>query len=136
MAKAYKSIATREDIEFLGGTQTRAVAAVSAVTIPHNVYFEVRILRSVYTAAVAGNVLQAWAALLEQAFAVPGVGGLAWSQVPQLSGELQDTITVTVESTSGQSALSLDFPFDRFVPEVYDGPIADLRKQLDAAEAL
>jgi hypothetical protein len=136
MATAFQVLGQREDIEFLGGTQTRAVVAVSATTKPHGVYFETRILRTVYSPAVVKNVAQAWAALIEQTFGIEGVAGLQWSQVPTASGELRDTITVTVESTSGQSSAALDFAFDRLVPEVIAEPIATLRKQLDDAEAL
>jgi hypothetical protein len=136
MAAGFTVVGQREDIEFLGGTQTRAVVAVSAVTKPHGVYFETRILRTSYSATVVKNVAQAWAALIEQMFDIDGVAGQQWSQVPTSSGELRDTITVTVESKSGQSSASLDFPFDHLVPEFVSGPIASLRKQLDDAEAL
>ncbi len=101
MATAFIVLGQREDIEFLGGTQTRPVVAVSYQSKPSGVYFEQRILRKVYSPAVVKNVGQAWAALIEQALATAGVAGLAWSQVPTASGELQDTITVTVESDSG-----------------------------------
>lgn len=142
MAAHYRDITVRPDVEFLGGTQTRAVIVGAGWTVPHEVYFEIRYPAKDYTAA---NVIQSaedFSGILEGYFEIAGLEDLAWSQVETRSGQLQDALTFYVSSSSGESDDSVTYPYSRIArgvnqagfynPDVF---IPALRDKLDTIEA-
>lgn len=136
MADTFKVRGTYPVTETLGGTKTRNMVAVGAVTVPHGVYFEVRVPQADYTASLTAAALLGPASIYEDLFDIPGVVDVAWSQGATASGQLQDLVTVVVSSTSGDSSDELTVPFVQLGPQLHKPQIAALRAQLDATEAL
>lgn len=130
----YTFITAREDIEWLGGSQTRPVMTVSIQTNGHGVYFEYRIPRNLYTKALALKQGIGWTGTIESMFTVPGVVDEEYTQIPRPSGQLDDSMIVYVESTSGQSSSSLTVPIGKLAPEFQAAAIKALRAELDDAE--
>src|SRR5215470_16762076 len=103
MAGDYRIGPQYPDVEFLGGTQTRPVMAVGVFTIPHNVYFEMRIPKADYTPQHVATMAEAYAANIEVALQDPHVQDIVWFQDQRQDGYLVDKATVYVTSDSGNS---------------------------------
>lgn len=135
MADNYTILTQYETVEFLGGAQTRPVIAVGVQTREHGVYFETRIAKADYTAAVAKQNANGFTIVYELLFKIPGVTDVEWTQEPTNAGQLQDHVIVYVESSSGASSASIDVPYSKFTQDYIAGQVGKLRAQLDAAEA-
>jgi hypothetical protein len=138
VAAEYEVITSYEDVEFLGGAQTRDVLVTGIRTKPSGIYIEVRIPMTVYkqigAPAVASTALgfrNIYELLLQQ----EGVAGVQWGQVSK-NGQLADVAVVTVSSSSGNSEATLEVPYSKLAPTFDEPMILKLRKQLDATEAL
>lgn len=136
MADNFDFLGAREDIEFLGGTQTRPVVSVSIRTKPHGTYMEFRIPRKQYNAHVLHSDGLGFAGTVEGVWALPGVVGMQYVQVPTSGGELQDAFTVTVESTSGDSTVDMQVPYGELADTLLRPKVKAQRSLLDAAEAV
>jgi hypothetical protein len=135
MAAAYQIVTQYETDEFLGGTQTRPVIAIGVVTAAHGIYFEARIGKKEYEPVFALDVAQAGADEYEGLFDIPGVVGVQWSQVPTVTEQLQDTLTVFYTSTSGNSSNSFAFPAAQIAHDTVAAEVAAGVQVLDQVEA-
>lgn len=134
VSASVESLNITQTVEYLGGTQSRQVAVCAVRTAPSLVYFEFRIPRSGFTAAIARQEAEGYGALVESILTGPNVSGIEWWQNANDSGYLVDMGTIFVRSNSGNSGLSFDVPWGLVHPEYVDGPISDLVAQLNAAE--
>lgn len=135
MAGNFTNLTSREDIEYLGGSQTRSVVALSAVSQPHGVYFEWRIPRAGFTAVKASGQAQAYAGLVEDIFKNANVAGAEWTQQPNAAGFLLDEMIVYVTSDSGDSSATFTQSFYALDPAQVDAKVAALAAELNALEA-
>lgn len=135
MANPYTIETQYETVEFLGGTQTRPVIAVGARTVAHNVYFEFRIPKGVYSSSNVKSNATGYTIIYELLFTIPGVTDAEWAQEPTTSGQLEDHVIVYFESTSGESSASIDFPYSQFAQDYIAARVAFAIAGLDAAEA-
>jgi len=135
MANDYSIVTQYETVEFLGGTQTRPVIAVGVRTAVHNVYFEFRLPKADYNSANVQNDANGFTIIYELLFTIPGVVDVEWTQEPTVSGQLEDHVVVYVQSTSGNSSVSLDFPYSQFTQSFVAARVALALEQMDAAEA-
>ena len=136
MAETFTVVGQYPTVEFLGGIKTRNVIAVGAVTVPHGVYFEVRVSQSTYGATLVAAALLGPASIYEDLYGITGVIGVEWGQGVTAGGELQDVVTITVSSTSGNSTAQLTVPFSQLGPQLHAPQIAALVHELDATEEL
>lgn len=123
-------------VEFLGGSQTRDVMAVGYVTKPSGIYFEARLPRNLYDAALVHSYGLGYTGTIEQVAAIPGIDGMTWQQAQQRDGTLLDQMVIYVTSSSGNSSGSFVQPFGTLGPKWVTPKVKALRAQLDAAEAL
>lgn len=135
MADNYAIVTQYETVEFLGGTRTRDVIAVGVRTAAHGVYFEFRVPKATYTAAIATQNANGFAIVYEDLFQIAGVDGVEWTQEPTPAGQLEDHVIVYVQSSSGNSSSSINVPYSQFAQELIAPKVAALVAQLDAAEA-
>lgn len=133
MAGDVASMFVTQTVEYIGGTKTQDVAAVS-VTTASGVYFEFRIPRADYTAATAKTEAQGYAAQVESILTNPNVAGIQWSQNANTAGYLLDEGTIAVQSDSGDSSLNLTVPWGHVFEQDVSGQIASLRSELNATE--
>ncbi len=134
MANNYDVVVQYETIEFLGGTQTRPVIAVGCRTHLHNIYFEFRIPKGNYNSANVHNDANGYTIIYELLFTIPGVVDVEWTQEPTQGGQLADHVIVYIESTSGDSTTSIDFPYSQFNQDYIEARVAHAIQGLDAAE--
>lgn len=136
MAATYTIVTQYPTVEYLGGTQTQQVVAVGASTIPHGIYFEVRIPQSIYATDIVKATVEGTVPIYETLAGFANVTGVAWSQVPTAAGELADQVTITVSSTSGNSAGQLTYLVLDLGSGLHETEIEALHNELDATEAL
>lgn len=134
VSASVESISITQTVEYLGGTNSRQVAVVAVRTYPSLVYFEFRIPRADFTAAIARQEAEGYGAQVEAIMTDPHVNGIEWFQNANPAGYLVDMGTIFVQSTSGNSGLSFSVPWGLVYVEYVDTPIANLVAQLDAAE--
>jgi hypothetical protein len=127
------NLSVSQTVEYIGGTKTRDVASVS-VTTASGVYFEFRIPRADFTAAVAETEAKGYAAQVESLLTNPNVAGVQWSQDANTAGYLLDVGTITVQSKSGDSSLAFTVPWGHVFVEAISGRINTLAGELDAVE--
>ena len=133
MADVQRLVITQTE-EYLGGTSSQKVASCEVLTAS-GVLFEFRIPRADFTEAVARQEAAGYAAQVESILTDPNVAGIEYWPDPTVSGYLLDMGTITVQSDSGNSTLSFDVPWGHVVENVVSGTIAELAKELNAAEA-
>lgn len=136
MADTFTVVTQSPDTEYIGGTQTRQVTTVGITTKPHGVYIEFRIPKTVYSTAQVHDYALGYSGTVEGLFAINGVVGVSWSQQPTAGGQLQDVLTITVQSTSGDSTDQFTLPLADATSAAVKAKAAAAIKQLDAAEAL
>lgn len=136
MADTFTVVTQSPGTEYVGGTQTRDVVTVGITTKPHGVYVEFRIPKNVYSAAQVHDYALGYSGTIEALFGITGVVGVAWSQQPTAAGQLQDIITVTVQSSSGDSTDQFTLPLSDITTAAVSKKAAASIKVLDAAEAL
>jgi hypothetical protein len=134
LASTYTVVTQYETVEFLGGTQTRPVIAVGVQTTAHGVYFEVRIAKSDYSAAVVKNDANGYTIIYELLFTIPGVVDVEWVQEPTSGGQLEDHVVVYFTSTSGFSSASVNIPYSQFNQDYISALVTYRRAELDAVE--
>lgn len=134
MAYGVTVLGTRPGTEYLGGTQTRPVVVVEAQSIPTGIYFEVSVPQKGFVADLARAAALGYADIYETANALPNVAGVFWSQAPNAANELEDQITFTVASTSGNSEAQLTVPLLQLGPKLDQAEIDALHNELDATE--
>lgn len=120
----------------LGGSQTQDVVYVGISTLPHGTYLEFPLDQKIYKASLVHSEATGWATIFEGIWDEPFVAGVQWLQTVNASNQLEQAVTVTVTSTSGNSAGQVTFPYSQLIPERYGPLIGNLHKQLDAAEGL
>jgi hypothetical protein len=134
MADTFSVVTQYPTLEFLGGTQTQDVMAVGYRTKAHGVYFEVRIPRKLYSAAIVHDYGIGYTGTVEQFFANPNVIGGEWTQTPTAAGELQDNMVYTVSSDSGNSTGQVTFAFGNLITGTVNKAIDNLVTTLNDAE--
>ncbi|HEX4672054.1 MAG TPA: hypothetical protein VH279_07285 [Solirubrobacteraceae bacterium] len=134
MANDYDVIVQYETVEFLGGTQTRPVIAVGVRTQVHQVYFEFRLPKGDYNSANVKNDATGYTIIYELLFTIPGVVDVEWTQEPTAGGQLEDHVVVYIESSSGNSTTSIDFPYSHFTQQYIAARVAFAINGLDNAE--
>lgn len=135
MATNYTGLTTKETIEYLGGGQSRDAIQVAGFTVPHNVWFYFRIPRTAFTDVKATGQAQAYAGLIEDIFKNANVAGVEVQPVENAIGFLVDTVTVYVQSDSGDSQGTFDISFYALDPARVDADVAKLAATLNAVEA-
>lgn len=138
MAEKFDILTSYQDVEFLGGSNTRDVHVAGAVTKPDGIYFEVRVPSSVYKQegpSVINAAALGTATILETLLTVPHVAGVLWGQ-QAVGGQLQDVAIITVVSKSGNSSEPYTVPFVKLGPKLNATQIAAISKRLDETEAL
>jgi hypothetical protein len=122
-----------DDVEFLGGTQTRDVLVTGIRTKPSGIYLEVRVPRAEFdklgAQVVNAAALSMWN-IFETLAKQPYVAGVQWGQQPH-SGQLQDVAVITVESDRGNAESSLTVPLVQLGPNLDHDAITKLHKQLN-----
>ncbi len=131
----YTIVTQYPDVEVVGNTQTKAVQVIGVVSIPNEVYFEVRVPRAQATTANIQATAQSYRDIYELVMDEPGVADVTWRQEPTVAGQLQDWVTIYVTSSSGDSTGVIDVPFAKLGTTLSGGKIAALRKSLNATEA-
>lgn len=138
MADLFAIVTSYEDVEFVGGTNTRDVQVAGAVTKPSGIYFEVRVPKSTYQQdgpSVINAAALGMANILETLVKQPHVGGVQWGQASS-GGQLQDVAIITVLSKSGNSSSLYTVPIVQLGPKLNATQIAAISARLDATEAL
>lgn len=138
MAANYSVVTSYDDVEFLGGTETRAVVVTGIQTKPHGIYVEVRVPKTIVTSTGETSIAEIsadTAALYEGLAGQPHVTSVQWGQ-QELNGQLQDIAFVTVASTSGNSSTTLTIPLKDIGAGLEAALIASTSAQLDRIEAL
>jgi len=135
VAANYTNLATREEVEYVGGTQTRNVVAVSAISKPHGVYFEFRIPRADLATHQPATLAEAYGGVVEDIFKNPNAVGAEWAQTVNAAGLLQDEMVIYVQSDSGNSSASFTLSFYALDPARVSGLVDALAAQLNALEA-
>ena len=130
----YEVVTQYETVEFMGGTQTRPVVAVGARTKAHGVYFEFRVPKADYSAAVVRNDAGGYTIIFEMLFDIPGVADAEWTQEPTANGMLEDHVIVYFTSSSGASSSSVDVPYRQFDQRYISALVGYYRAELDAVE--
>lgn len=136
MADTFSVITQYPTLEFLGGTQTQDVMAIGYRTKAHQIYFEVRVPKKLYSTEIVHDYGIGYTGTLEQFFANPNVIGGEWTQTPTASGELQDNMTYTVQSDSGNSTGQVTFAFANLVTDKVNAAIDKLVTSLNNSESL
>lgn len=135
MADGFQVIGTRPGTAFLGGTTTQAVVIVECQTLPDLVYFEANTPQQGFTAALGEAVAQGYAEIINTIIGFSNVTNVQWSQGPGKSQELQDMLTVTVSSTSGNSTAELPpVTIASLGPQLDKTAIDSLNSELDTLE--
>jgi hypothetical protein len=135
MATAFQIVGTRPGTAFLGGTNTQPVVVVEAQTLPDLVYYEVNVAQVGYTAGLARAAAIGIATIINTILSFEWVAGVSWSQGPGSNQELQDMLTITVVSTSGNSTASLaPIAITSLGPQLHEPQINALHEQLDDTE--
>jgi len=135
VSAAVESLTISESVEYVGGTSSQQVAVVAVRTSPSLVYFEFRIPRADFTAAVARTEAEGYGAQVESVLTDPNVSGIEWYQDANQAGFLLDMGTIYVVSDSGNSSLSFTVPWGHVEEQVLAPMIAKVRAELNAAEA-
>jgi hypothetical protein len=135
MATNYQALGSYPDVEFLGGTATRLVQVFRIKTIPHGVYVEWRLPKSLLATANVDQARSDVAAAYENLFGHPGIADVAWAQGVTPSQQLQDHLILFVSSSSGLSSDTLDFVSQPWTPDVWLAAAAAEQARLDASEA-
>ena len=142
MGEHFRDATVKPDVEFLGGTKTRDVLVLQAWTVPHDVYFEARYAAKDYTVANVLAAAEGYGIVLEGYYDIDGVADIAWSQIETRDGQLLDSITFFVDSTSGNSSDTFTVPYRRLARGVDqkgfvnpDKAVPALRAKLDRIEA-
>ena len=136
MADTFTVVTQYPTVEYLGGTQTRDVIAVGYTLKPSGLYFEARIPAASYTAAQVNDYGIGYSGTIGALLAIPGVTDGYWSQTPTAAGELEDQLTLTVTSDSGNSSGTVTVPASEWDTQDVGPKVAKLLKSLNDAEAL
>lgn len=137
MADSWQFVTSFEDVEFLGGSQTRDVLVTGIRTKPSGIYLEVRVPLDLFKregAQVVNAAALGWANIFETLARQPYVAGVQWGQ-ESLNGQLQDVAVITVASTSGDSQATLTVPIVQLGPKLDAPAIKQLHDQLNELEA-
>lgn len=134
MAEGYQVRVQYPGVEFLGGSQTRAVMNVGYVSKPSNVYFEARIPKPLYTAKQVRDYGLGFSGSIEEVAGLEGVAGQQWVQAQQPDGTLLDQMIVYVDSTSGDSQDSFVLSFGNLSAHFAKPKVDALRAKLDDIE--
>lgn len=144
MAASFTILGSYRTSQLVGGSSVQPVQAFQVTTKPHDIYFEFRrpigqlqrLTQEERDAEIAG-VAEQLAKRLEAVRVEPHVTDVSYSQTTTPSGQLADTITVYVESTSGESDGTVAVPLANVGPGEYTtSRIHAEVRALDAAEAL
>lgn len=136
MADTFTVETAYDDVEFLGGAQTRDVLVTGIRTRPSGIYIEVRVPKAEfqqYGPQVVNAAALGWATIFETLAKQPYVAGVLWGQQAR-NGQLQDVAVLTVASTSGESESTLTVPVVDLGPDLDHAAIAKLHKSLDDLE--
>lgn len=138
MAPTFTVVTSYDDVEFLGGTETRAVIVTGVQTKPSGIYLEVRNSKT-DVAQLGPDIIGALAAsittIYEGLAAETHVSSVQWGQ-QEIHGQLQDIAFVTVTSASGNSSTTLTIPLSDIGPGGEAALIASTSARLDAIEHL
>lgn len=117
MADNYTVLGSFNTSELQGGNSIVPVQEFQIQTKPSNVYFQFRRPTSQLAAldaadrkALIASVADQLATRIEEVVALPNVELLAYSQPTNQAGQLVDTITVYVQSDSGNSEGTVNIP--------------------------
>lgn len=136
MALSFHIVSQHQDTELVGGSVIRDVMTVGATTIPHGVYFEVRVPMKNYGTQAVTIACEGRAEVIEAIMAVEGVIAVSYSQDVNAAGQLHDDYAVIVESTSGQSSTEVH-PSTGFLDAgIIQAQVAAAVANLDAVEGL
>lgn len=142
MAGNYDIVSSYSTEELRGGTQLVPVRVVAFQTKPSAVYAEHRIDLSIIDPVQIGGIIQVYAEAIEALISRPDVPGMDYMQDVNKAGQLVDFMAITIQSTSGNSVETIEYPFELLfqlaegiTPTGYPG-IHDVVARLDAIEGL
>lgn len=136
MAADFYIVTQYPTVEYLGGNQTRNVVAVGYTIRAYNLYFEARIPTSIYSATQVNDYGIGYTGTITSLMQIPGVIDGYWSQAPTAGGELEDQLTLTVASTSGNSSATITVPARRWAVSDVEPQVSELVTDLNAGEAV
>jgi hypothetical protein len=133
MAENWEFVASYEDVEFLGGSNTRDVLVTGIRTKPSGIYVEFRVAMADFRengARVVHDAAHAWAATFEALAAMQWVAGVQWGQ-ESYRGQLHDVAILTVQSTNGDAQSSVTIPLSQLDTAHVTAVVKKLHDQLD-----
>lgn len=138
MADLFTIVTSYQDVEFLGGTNTRDVQVAGATTKQNGIYFEVRVQKQQYEQqgpSIINAAALGMANILETLSRQPNVGGVQWGQ-QSAGGQLQDVAIITVVSDSGNSSSTYTVPIVQLGPDLNEAEIETIAHRLNQTEHL
>lgn len=134
MASDFTVVTQYPTVEYLGGNQTRNVVAVGYNITQYSLYFEARIPSSVYSATQVNDYGIGYTATIISLLQIPGVTDGFWSQAPTSGGELEDQLTLTVTTASGNSSATITYPASKWSVQDVEPGVTALLNELTTAE--
>lgn len=135
MASSYQIVTQRPFTQYLGGTNTQDGVLVGFTTKPSAIYGEVFVPQDVYASGGPEAPVLSLATILETVAGLDNVSDVTYGQRQNASGILIPQVTITVSSTSGNSAAQLTYDISALGPKLHQANIDALHQKLDAAEA-
>lgn len=136
MPSDWSFVTAYDDVEFLGGSQTRDVLVTGIVTSPSGIYGEVRVPKSEfdqYGEQVVRAAAATFVTIFETLAAQPFISGVQWGMAAH-NGQLRDVAVLTVTSSSGNSSSVLTIPVVELTPDLDHAAVKKLHDRLDALE--
>lgn len=136
MADAFQVLSVESQVERLGPTKTRAVKIVTAVAKESGVVFWLKVLPANYTTAYINQRGGVVAEEMNTLAAKPGVVGVRVNEDTDGSDRFIQTVTVTVESSSGDSQDDVHLSWAEAQGAAGYAKVAAARSHLDDIEGI
>lgn len=101
MPANWEPLASQTVSEVISPTKIREVEQITARALPSRVVFYVRLPDILQDPVNTAEIVGLWADWINEVAATPGVVGVTWVQDIDTSDQLEDTIVLTVASSSG-----------------------------------
>jgi hypothetical protein len=108
----------------------------TATATPSGIVFRFRLAPAISQPAVVEGEATQWADAFNQKSLVSGVQSIATYQTIDAQNQIEDRMTVTVESDSGESTATLDLPQSYLQQSLFNEAVEPVRENLNAIEAL
>jgi hypothetical protein len=108
----------------------------TATAQPSGVVFRFRLAPTAVNLSVVDGEATQWADAFNQKSLVSGVQSISTYQTVDAQNQIEDRLTVIVESDSGESTQELDLPQSYLQQTLFNDRVEAVREQLNAVEAL